>query len=99
MDYGPRYQLLDHATDETPLWDCRSHIEVHPQEGEPYTLHRDRTPADLRPELERLLKTGHVELYDMNDFEKASLSLDDALAVIADDHDWYSPYELREQEG
>jgi hypothetical protein len=98
VDYGPRYQLLDYAADESPLWDCRGPIGMHPLEGEPYKLHLERTPDELRPELERLLRAGHVELYNMKDRTKVSLSLDDALGAIGDDHNWYSPLALGEQE-
>jgi len=43
------------------------------------------TVEDLRPELEDLLRSGHIELYEMTDPGNRLLSLADALGVIADD--------------
>lgn len=99
MDHAARYQLLDHATDESPLWDTRAGITTRTADGRVIERHRERTPEELRPELESLLRDGHVELYEMTDPEQHVLDLSEALAVIADDHNWYSPIALDEPEG
>jgi hypothetical protein len=99
VDYGPQYQLLDHAADGGPLWECRRGTVVLPPEGEAYTLHRHRAPDDLRPELEQLLNAGLVKLYERADAAKGyrSLSLDEASEAMADDRNWSAPYELGER--
>jgi hypothetical protein len=98
VDHAARYQLLDHATDDSPLWDTRLGITTHAADGRVIERHRRRTPEELRPELESLLRGGHVELYEMTDPEQHVLDLTEALAVIADDHSWYSPIALDEPE-
>jgi hypothetical protein len=98
VDQAARYQLLDHATDESPLWDTRFGITTHAMDGRVFERHRVRTPEELRPELESLLCDGHVEICEMTDPEQRVLDLTEALAVIADDHNWYSPNALGEPE-
>jgi hypothetical protein len=92
-----RYALLDAAADESPLWDVRLGLIDH-IDGEPVETHRPMTVEDLRPELEALLRSGHVELDDMTDPAHRLLPLTDALAVIADDRNWFSPMALGEDE-
>jgi hypothetical protein len=99
VDDGARYQLLDHATDNSPLWDTRRGIKEHRADGTQVELHRDRSPEELRPELERLLRDGHVELCVATDPQFLTLSLDEALAVIRDERNWYTPIDLGEPEG
>ena len=94
MDHAARYQLLDHATDESPLWDARHGIATIVADGSRIERHRDRTSAELRPELERLVRDRHVELYEMNDRAHRVLGIDEALGVIADETNWHSPNEL-----
>lgn len=65
MDHAARYQLLDHGTDEAPLWDSRSAIVTITTEGSRIERHQARTPDELRPELEDLVRGGYVELYEM----------------------------------
>ena len=98
VDHGPRYQVLDHAADALPLWECRHGIVVDPSEGEAYTLHRERTPAELRPELERLLDEGLVELGLWSDAARRPLSRDETREPLADDRNWHAPYDLGEDE-
>jgi hypothetical protein len=99
VDHAARYQLLDHATDDAPLWETRFGITTHAADGRVVEQHRERTPDELRPELQSLLRDGHVELYEMNDPEQQVLDLAGAFAVIADDLNWYSPIALGELEG
>jgi hypothetical protein len=98
VDHGSRYQLLDHAADVRSLWECRHGIVIDPAEGEPYTLHRERAPAELRPELERLMTENLVHLLVWSDSERRPLSRDEAQQALADDRNWYAPYELGETE-
>jgi hypothetical protein len=98
VDHGPRYQLLDHAADALPLWECRHGIVVDPPEGEAYTLHRQRTPDDLRSELERLIEAGLVNLVLWTDASRRPLRLDEARKPLADDRNWRAPYDLGEDE-
>lgn len=58
--------------------------------------HQERRAEELRPELEQLLRDGHVELYEETDPRHRVLSLDDALKVAADTRNWYSPLDLGE---
>jgi hypothetical protein len=90
--------LLDHATDESELWDTRMGITTYATDGRVIERHRERTPDELRPELESPLRDGHLEMYEMTDPEQRVLDLTEALAVIADDHNWYSPIALGESE-
>ena len=98
MDHAARYQLLDHATDDAPLWETRMGITTHATDERVIERHQERTPDELRPELETLLRDGHVQLYEMTDPNQRVLNLTEALAVIADDHSWYSPVALDEPE-
>ena len=98
MDHGARYQLLDHGTDESPLWDVRRGITEHLSDGRRTDRHRERVPEELRRELERLLRDGHVELYEMSDPDQRVLRLDEALAVIAVERNWSSPDDPGESE-
>jgi hypothetical protein len=91
MDHSIRYQLLDHATDESALWDARFGIEEVAADGRTVSRHRQRKPNELRPGLAELLRQGHVQLFELTDPESRVLSLDEALAAIADDKNWYSP--------
>lgn len=97
-DAGTRNQLLDHAAHMSPLWDCRGRLLVHPPEGEMAMLHRERAPGDLRPELEQLLTAGLVQLYKKTDDEGGfhSLGPEESADVIADERNWYAPYDLGE---
>lgn len=94
MSNAVRYQLLDHATDESPLWDSKSPINTHTAGGHVIRRHEPRSPAELRPELERLLRVGHIEIYEMTDPGNRPLGLEEALAVIGVDENWFSPLEL-----
>jgi hypothetical protein len=100
VDHGARYQLLDHAADGSlsPLWECRHEIVVDPPEGEAYTLHQERTPDELRPELEGLIEAGLLNLVLWADTSRRPLSLDEAREPLADDRNWYAPYDLGEHE-
>jgi hypothetical protein len=98
VDHGPRYQLLDHATDGLPLWECRHEIVVDPLEGEAYTLHQERTPENLRPELEGLMEAGLVNLVLWTDASRRPLSLDESREPLADDRNWSAPYDLGQDE-
>jgi hypothetical protein len=90
MDEGERvkYQLLDHATEESPLWDVRRGITTSGSDNVVFLDHRDRTPEELIPELEQLLRDRHVALYEMADPERA-MTTDEAIAVIRDERHWY----------
>ena len=95
-----RYQVLDHAAHESPLWDCRGQRLAHPTEGGTAMLHRERAPDDLRPELRRLLKARLVKLYEKTDTAGFhSLTPEDAIEVLADDRNWYAPYDRDRREG
>jgi hypothetical protein len=83
-----RYQLLDHATEEAPLWDVRRGITTYGADNVVFLQHRDRTPGELIPELEQLLRAGHVGLFDMADPERL-ITLDEAIDAIADESHWY----------
>ena len=96
VDHGSRYQLLDHAADSRPLWECRHGIVIDPAEGEPYTLHRERAPDELRFELERLMTKNLVQLLVWSDSSRRALSREEAQQALADDRNWYAPYELGE---
>ena len=98
VDHGPRYQLLDHAADGSPLWECRHGIVVDPPQGDAYTLHQERSPDDIRPELKRLIEAGLVNLVIWADTARRPLSLDEARKPLADDRNWHSPYDLGEDE-
>jgi hypothetical protein len=98
MKNSARYAILDHAADEAALWDVPLGLSDH-IDGELVETHRPMTVEDLRPELEGLLRSGHVEVYEMSDPSNRLLSLADALVVIADDRNWFSPLTLREDEG
>jgi hypothetical protein len=93
MGDAVRYQLLDHATDEAPLWDCGFPITEHTAAGT-RERHRSRSPEELQPELERLLREEHVQLYEMTDPEHRLLTLTEALNVMADGVNWHSPLAL-----
>jgi hypothetical protein len=95
VDHGSRYQLLDHAADSRPLWECRHGIVIDPAEGEPYTLHRERAPDELQPEVERLMAENLVHLV-RSDSSRRALNRDEAHEALADDRNWYAPYELGE---
>jgi hypothetical protein len=97
MGDAVRYQLLDHATDEAPLWECGFPITEHTAAGM-RERHRSRSPEELQPELERLLRAEHVQLYEMTDPENRLLTLADALIVIADEINWHSPLALGHSE-
>jgi hypothetical protein len=92
VDHAARYQLLDHATDESSLWDARRRITTYALDGVIHLRHRDRSPAELRPELERLLRDGFVELYNMADHHV--LTVEGAIGVIANDANWLSQADL-----
>jgi hypothetical protein len=96
VDHAARYQLLDHATDESPLWDVRKGITTITANEQRIDRHGDRKPEELRPELERLVLERHVEIYEATDPNHRVLSLDEALSAIADDRNWYSPSDLGE---
>ena len=98
VDYGARYQLLYHAADGSPLWECRHEIVVDPPEGGAYTLHQERTPEELRPELVRLIDAGLLNLVLWADTSRRLLSLDEAREPLADERNWYAPYDLGEDE-
>ena len=96
VDHGSPYQLLDHAADSRPLWECRHGIVIDPAEGEPYTLHRERAPDELRPEVERLMAENLVHLLVWSDSSRRALNRDEAHEALTDDRNWYAPYELGE---
>ena len=82
-----KYQLLDHATEESPLWDVRRGITTFGGEVV-YLDHRDRRPDELLPELERLLREGHLGLYEMADSERV-MTLEESIAAIREERHWY----------
>jgi hypothetical protein len=99
VDHGARYQLLDHATEDAPLWDTRHGITEHRADGTQVKLHQERSPDQLRPELERLLRDGHVVLYEQTDPQQRVLDLGDAPDVIGDERNWFTPMDLGEPDG
>ena len=92
VDHAARYQLLDHATNQAALWDARRRITTYALDGVIHLRHRDRTPEELRPELEALLRERHVELFEADGHH--ALPLEVAISVIVDDANWYVPASL-----
>jgi hypothetical protein len=98
VDHAARYQILDHATDESPLWDIKFGITILTTDGRRIKRHSKREPEELRPELKRLLHEGHIQLYEMTAPDNRLLTMEEALAVIKEDVNWYSPHDLGEDE-
>lgn len=96
VDHAARYQLLDYANDDSLLWDTRLPLTIFPANGGRIDRHKERPIAELRAELERLLRDGHVELYEASDPHRRVLSVDEALVVAADDWNWEGPRHPRE---
>jgi hypothetical protein len=98
VDHGARYQLLDYANDDSFLWDVRLPLTIiHRSEGWEVSRHQERSVEELRPELEELLRAGHLELYEATGRDAPrTLSLDEAIAVAADDRNWYTEKALGE---
>jgi hypothetical protein len=92
VDHPARYQLLDYANDDSLLWDVRLPLSIFPADGGRIDRHQERPVEELRPELEQLLREGHLELYEATgDDAPRTLSLDEALAVAADEASWCGP--------
>jgi hypothetical protein len=98
MDHAARYQLLDYANDDSLLWDARLPLTVIDRgDGRRVDRHQERPLDELRPELEQPLREGHVELYDATGADAPrTLSLDEALSVVADEWNWHGPREPSE---
>ena len=92
MPNAIRYAILDHAGDDANLWELPWSLSDHVGGGT-VEIHPPRTVDEVRPHLIDLVREGHVELYRMNDPRGPKLSLDEALAVVADDTNWYPPTE------
>jgi hypothetical protein len=91
VDHQARYQLLDYAAEDSPLWDAPCALTIYPGDGRRIDRHRERPPEELRAELEQLLREGYVELYEMTRRAPRILSPDEAVSVAADDRNWYAP--------
>jgi len=98
VDHASRYQLLDYANEEGFLSDDRLPLTIiYRGEGRRIDRHQERSVEELRAELEELLRAGHLELYEATGRDAPrTLSLDEALAVAADDRNWYTDKALGE---
>jgi hypothetical protein len=84
----------DFANDDFLLWDVRLPLSIFPADGGRVDRHQERPVEELRPELEQLLREGHLELYEATgDDAPRTLSLDEALAVAADEWNCHGPRE------
>ncbi len=83
-----RQRILDFAGDESPLWDVRLPL-FHLSGGLEVELYPEAAVDQLRPALEQALGEGLVELREI--YGAAGLSHDDALVVLRDEVNWYSP--------
>jgi hypothetical protein len=94
---GTRYRIFDDAGDEGFLWDLRLPITTR-RVDEVVEIQPGRSVDELRHELEGLLRDGHVEIYEAHNTSGTALGADEAVAVINDGRNWYSPNALGEDE-
>jgi hypothetical protein len=92
-----RYRIFDDAGDEGFLWDLRLPSTTH-RVDEVVEIQPGQPVGELRSELEQLLRDGHVEIHEAHDPSGPVLRVEEALAVICDDRNWYSPIALDEDE-
>jgi hypothetical protein len=92
-----RRGIFGDAGDEGFLWDLRLPLISH-RVDEVVEMQPSQSVDELRSELERLLRDGHVEIYEARDPSGTVLREDEAVAVISDDRNWYSPNALDEDE-
>jgi hypothetical protein len=92
-----RHRIFDDAGDEGFLWDLRLPLISH-RVDEVAEMQPGQSVDELRSELERLLREGHVEIYEPGDAFGTVLREDEAVAVISDDRNWYSPDALDEED-
>jgi hypothetical protein len=86
-----RYRVLDLAFDDTAVWSLTHAVTVHPRSGTPFEAWPAATVAELRPELEALLREGKVELFPFG-VEGSALTLEEALEEIEREDAWLPPY-------
>lgn len=84
---GLRSCHADHASDDAMLWELPWSVS-HVTDGHEVEIHPQRSVDEIRPQLLDLLRDGHVEIYPTGDPPGLRLSLDEALAVVADDRNW-----------
>jgi hypothetical protein len=85
-----RYRILDCAYDDAAVWGLTDTVTVFPRSGTPFEAWPGAEIDELRPELERLLREGKVELYPCGAGGPA-LALDGALDEIKRDDAWLPP--------
>lgn len=78
-----RYAILDHAAEDSNLWEL-----PWPTVAGNVEIHRQRTVDEVRPWLVELIRSGHVEVYRLDDLNSPTLTERDALAVVNDDANW-----------
>jgi hypothetical protein len=82
-----RYAVLDHASDDAPLWELP--LAIHQAAGDQMIeVHPRRTVEQVMPHLLDLLREGHVEMYPYDDPNGTCLSLEVALAAASDPSNW-----------
>jgi hypothetical protein len=81
-----KWSVLECAFDEFNLWELPGrHVYVH-SGGQAVTP--DLPVAEVRAALVAALSHGLVELYDQDEQGYPALALEDALALVADEHEW-----------
>jgi hypothetical protein len=76
--------------EEASLWELPWGAETVNRAGEKVLLEPAVTIAALRPDLERLLREGAVELYEIDDPNQV-IDLHEALRAIAEETSWATP--------
>jgi hypothetical protein len=82
-----RYAILDHASDDCPLWEISWGLQQS-IDGHLVEIHPRLPVQEVMPHLLDLLREGHVEVYRYDEPQEPSLSLEHALAVTADAANW-----------
>jgi hypothetical protein len=83
-----RYLVLDVAGDEAMLWELTWGLDMLAPDGSRTPIHLPVAVEEVRPVVAELVAQGFVALYDNDDPQGATLSGEQAQAVIADDGNW-----------
>jgi hypothetical protein len=81
-------RVLGAGFDEMNLWELSGRYVTHHLGGT--SVSSDLPLDDVRQALTEALRSGLLRLYDMDDPTYPTFSLEDALALVADENEWES---------